>query len=507
MSFQQVMALNALPEGQPVKQQLGKTAFILLRDGDHVSAFQDKCPHAGAPMDEGAVCEGKLICPWHKAMFNSRSGKLLEPLALSDLQRYPVQLEAGQIAVDTAAITQSDQLTAPGEQPVWVILGAGAAGSAAAWTLRNEGFDGKLILIDKEQQAPYDRTALTKFVPAGKMTLDEVPSPLAPDFSRFVERRFAQVVRLDARQKTLWFSDQQSLKFDRLLIASGGCPLRPDIPGIGLSGVHVLRSIDQAAALLREVEKTQHLVIIGNSFIGMELASALRNQGIRVQIIARDALPFKKVFGETIAGYFYDLHKQNGVGFVTGEVVALDGDDQQLRAVRLANGKTIEAKTLLIATGVVPACGFVHDLPQQYDGSLLADHFLQVAPDIWAVGDCVSWADSQGTKHIEHWRVAQQQGRIAALNMLGHQQVFDRVPFFWTTQFGTRYEYLGHGGDWDEYQLFGCLQDKDFIALYGRQGRLRALASCGRYRLTAEMIQRMQRPMTMAEAKAQVLSC
>ncbi|OON39567.1 pyridine nucleotide-disulfide oxidoreductase [Izhakiella australiensis] len=506
MSYKQVIALNALSEGKPVRKQLGETAFILLRDGEHIRAFQAKCPHAGAPLEEGAVCDGKLICPWHKAMFDSHSGQLLEPLALSDLKRYEVRITHGQVEVDIDAVTKGNQMADPGDWPVWVILGAGAAGSAAAWTLRHEGFGGKLIIVDKEPQAPYDRTALTKFVPAGKMRLDEVPGLLKADFERYVERRTTRVVRLDAKQKTLWFSDGKSLPFDRLLIASGGMPVRPEIPGVELAGVHILRNIEQAGGLLSEVEDSQHLVIIGNSFIGMELASALRNQEIDVQVIARDPLPFRKIFGDKIASYFRDLHEQNGVRFITGDIAALEGDDNRVTAVRLTNGKTINADTVLLATGVAPACDFTHDLPLEDNGSLLADRYLQVAPDIWGVGDCITWTGSQGKQHIEHWRVAQQQGRIAALNMLGQQHSFDRVPFFWTTQFGTRYEYLGSSDDWDEFRLFGSLQEKDFIALYGQEGHLQALASCGRYTLTADMVQRMQHPMTMEQAKEHILA-
>lgn len=506
MSYQVVIALEVLPSGKPVKKVINETEMILLRDGDHVSAFQAKCPHAGAPLNEGAVCDGKLICPWHKASFDSRSGRLNDPLALSDLQRYAVRILNGHVEVDVSAVAPRNELTEPGDGPVWVILGSGAAGSAAAWTLRNEGFNGRLILIDRDNKAPYDRTALTKFVPAGKMKISEVPQPLKPEFAHYAERRNDTVTHLDHRVKQLHFANGKPLTFDRLLIASGGQPVKPAFSGTDLSGVHVLRSLDQTASILQAVEETGRLVIIGNNFIGMELASALRSQDIEVEVIGRDALPFRKQFGEQIARYFRELHEQNGVRFVTGDVAGLEGEAGQVTSVRLNSGKNIPASVVVLATGVTPVCGFIHDLPLQDDGSLLTDEYLQVAPDIWAVGDCATYPTAQGNQRIEHWRVAQQQGRTAAKNMLGQQQVFDRVPFFWTAQFGTRYEYLGRSNAWDEFKLIGSLQNKDFVALYGHKGRLEALASCGRYTLTAGMVEQMQHPMSMEEAQARILA-
>jgi apoptosis-inducing factor 3 len=309
------------------------------------------------------------------------------------------------------------------------------------------------------------------------------------------------VAQLKAREKTLVLQGGQQIEFDQLLIASGSVPQPLDIPGKDLQGVHLLRSLNQADALLKQVDDTQQIVIIGNSFIGMEMAGALRNRDVDVTVMARQPLPFLKQFGEEIGRYFYELHRSNGVKFVEGEPEALEGESH-VSAVRLKNGKKIATSLVLFGTGVVPATDFIHDLTLQDDGSLLVDGQLRVADNIWVAGDIATYLTPRGPQRIEHYRVAHQQGRIAALNMLGKGVMYDRVPFFWTAHYGTRYEYLGHAEEWDDYHLLGSLQDKRFIAFYCRQGMIAAVCSAGMYTLTAALVEAMQQPMTLEQGMA-----
>jgi len=501
VSYQTVVELKSLAQRKPTKFTVGDTDVVLIRDDERVQAFQAKCPHAGAPLEQGAVCGDKLICPWHKAVFQLQDGQMCEPLALANLKRYPVRIEQGNVLVSPQAMSPASAPSAQGESPVCVILGSGAAGSAAIWTLRDEGFKGHIVLIERESAAPYDRTALSKFVPSGKMAIEDVPKLLQQDVLGTVERIQGDVEQLKALEQTLVLKGGQQVKFDQLLIASGGVPQPLDIPGNDLDGVHLLRSLNQADELLKEVDKTEQLVIIGNSFIGMEMAGSLRNRDVDVTVIARQPLPFAKQFGEEIGRHFYDLHRSNGVKFVEGDPVVLEGEGK-VTAVRLKSGKKVDASLVLFGTGVVPATSFIHDLPLEEDGSLLTDSQLRVADNIWVAGDIASYPSVQGPQRIEHYRVAHQQGRIAALNMLGKQILYDRVPFFWTAHYGTRYEYLGHAEEWDDYRLLGSLQNKQFIALYCQEGMIAAVCSAGLYTLTAALVQEMQQPMTLAQGIA-----
>lgn len=498
MSYQSVVQLKSLTQRKPTKFTVNDIDVILIRDGDRVQALQAKCPHAGAPLEQAAICGDRLVCPWHKAAFQLGDGKMCEPLALANLKRYPVRIEEGKVLVNPQPMSPASAPTTQGVSPVCVILGAGAAGSAAIWTLRDEGFKGRIVLVERESAAPYDRTALSKFVPSGKMAIKDVPKLLKPDVLGTVERIQGNVVELNTEENTLLLEKGQKIHFDQLLIASGGTPQPLNIPGNALQGVNVLRSLNQADEWLKEVDEGQHTVIIGNSFIGMEMAGALRNRDVDVTVIARHSLPFAKTFGEEIGRYFYDLHRSNGVKFIEGEPEALSGEGR-VSAVKLKGGKAVSADVVLFATGVHPATDFIHDLSLQDDGSLLADDQLRVAENVWVAGDIATYPTPQGPQRIEHYRVAQQQGRIAALNILDKEIAFDRVPFFWTAHYGTRYEYLGHAQEWDDYHLLGSLQEKRFIAFYCRGGIIAAVCSAGMYTLTASLVEAMQQPMTLAQ--------
>ncbi|WP_017347941.1 FAD-dependent oxidoreductase [Pantoea sp. A4] len=505
MHEQYAIDLSDLPERKLTKVTVGETEMVLLRTGDRVKAFQATCPHAGAPLEQGAVCGDKLVCPWHKAVFQLSDGKLCEPLALADLKQYPLRIENGKVRITPKAMSPASFTAQAGHAPVWVVIGAGAAGCAAVWTLRHEGFSGRIILIEREENTPYDRTALSKFVPAGKMNIDDVPSPLTPQLLQQVDRIAAQVTHIDTQTQRIQLQDGREVPYDKLLIASGSEPVLPHLPGTHLDGVKVLRSREQARQLLEAVDEQQQLTLVGNSFIGLELAGALRNRDIAVTVVARQPLPFVAQFGEEIGHYFRQLHEANGVKFIQGEPERLLGDQHHhVTGLQLKQGGKIDTSLVLFATGVTPVTTFISQLPQLKDHSLQTDSFLQVAPQVWAAGDIASYPTARGPLRIEHYRVAQQQGRIAALNMLGQNLLYNRVPFFWTAHYGTRYEYLGHVEEWDEYLLLGSLEKKKCIALYGRGGQLAAAFSCGMYTLTAELVELMQQPMTLSQARATV---
>lgn len=171
-----------------------------------------------------------------------------------------------------------------------------------------------------------------------------------------------------------------------------------------------------------------------------------------------------------------------------------------MQGVRLKNGLTLPAHVVVFATGVRPFTDLAHDLHHEEDGSLTVDETLCAAPGVWAVGDIASYPAPEGRRRIEHWRVAQQQGRLAAKNMLGEHHAFDRVPFFWTTHFGTRFEYLGYAREWDSVKMLGSFEDKRFAVLYGEEGMLKAVLSCGENTATAELLVKMQQPMPLRQA-------
>lgn len=502
MAYQQVMSLSELAELKPTKVSIDETDILLIRKGEKVFALEATCPHAGAPLEKGALCEGKLVCPWHKSVFTFDEGLLLEPPSLRSLKQFAVKVEQGELWVDPQPGSQAASLDAVDKQQTYVVLGSGAGGAAAIKALREKGYQGRLIVIEREKQAPYDRTALSKFVPQGDMDIDEVPELLPDDYyqRQNIERINGNVEELDSKRRSLRLENGKAIEFQRLLLATGATPQRPDLPGKALFGVQVLRSWEQGATLVETVEKTQRLVIVGNSFIAMEVAAAFRKQGFDITVISKHPLPFEKQFGQQLGEFFRRRHQENGVKFIEGEPASFEGE-KKVSAVKLKDGNSVPADLVLLATGVKPATSFIHDLPLNEDGSLTVDQQMSVGDGIFAIGDIATFPLKGKPTRIEHWRVAQQQGRIAASVMAGNDEVYDSVPFFWTQHYGVRYEYLGHAEKWDEIQMHGSPDKDDFIALFGLKGKLVAVVGTGRVRATGILLIKMGESLTVEQAR------
>lgn len=336
MAYEQIMPLSSLSQMTPCKITVGKTDILVIRRGEEVYALEATCPHSGAPLEKGALCEDKLVCPWHKSVFaitESRPGSLLEPPSLRALKRFPVKVEQDAVWIDPQPLDEATPLQAADKQPTYVVLGTGAGGSAAIKALRENGFTGRLVVVEREKQAPYDRTALSKFVPQGDMDIHDVPSLLPESYyqQQQIERINGNVEELDNQRHRLRLEDGKTLSYDRLLLATGATPPRPDLPGKALRGVEVLRSWEQAATLVATVEREHRLVIIGNSFIGMEVAAALRKQAIEVTVVSPHPLPFEKQFGTELGRFFRRRHQEKGVTFVDGDPAAFEGEKASAR--------------------------------------------------------------------------------------------------------------------------------------------------------------------------------
>jgi NADPH-dependent 2,4-dienoyl-CoA reductase/sulfur reductase-like enzyme/nitrite reductase/ring-hydroxylating ferredoxin subunit len=486
--------------------------ILLVRDGDTVHAYAADCPHAGAPLEKGALCSGKIICPWHKGTFDAATGNLLEPPALIALDRYPVVVNGDDVMVTPQRIPQPVRRV-HAQEPHFVVIGAGAAGAAACAALRECGFGGRITLIGDEPHAPYDRTVLSKFVPSGEMTPDDVPPLLAPHWleQHGIERIVAKVARLDVPARTLHFESAATptrITYDSALLATGSVPKLPAIPGCELGGVHVLRNLDDAAALLDALgddAPQTRVAILGSSFIGLETASALRKRGAPVTVIGPDKVPFAKQFGERAGEMFRALHERNGVTFHLGaQVASLEGEEGNVHQVMLESGEPIAADVVLLGTGVAPATGFVEGLPLQKDGGVIVNAGMQAAPGLYAAGDIAMFSlhENQEPLRIEHWRVAQQHARIAAQNMCGARNRYVGVPYFWTYHFGKRFEYLGHANEWDEIVMDGELERQSFVALYLQDGKVAAVLACEREAHTARLLDAMGDGLSRAHALA-----
>jgi NADPH-dependent 2,4-dienoyl-CoA reductase/sulfur reductase-like enzyme/nitrite reductase/ring-hydroxylating ferredoxin subunit len=536
MPFQNALPLADLPSGTKKAVTLGDTEILLIHtESGALHAVEAKCPHAGAPLEKGAVCDGRLICPWHAGTFSLGDadgtvaiGTVLEPPPLRSLKRYEVRQEQGAILVNPEPVnapslaSDDDDAHQTGVAPhIHVVtIGAGAAATSAVSTLRRHGFAGRITMVDPDHDEPSDRTNLSKMALAGKMPIAKLPLWTPEEKEKLnVERVLAKVTALDATVGTLTAekpgAPPLTIHFDAALLATGGTPNTLGIPGEDLPQVHTLRHVHDLAAmeaLLGGTPEKKKAVLIGDSFIAFEAASALTTRGVHVTLVCRSPQPFSRKFGEAPAHALVSLHQAHGVALKLGaEARSITAGTATSAEVTLKSGETLPADLVLVAVGVHPATGFDHRLPLEKDGGIPTDDTLRAGPKLWVAGDLAS----VGGTRIEHWRLAEQHGRNAALGMLAAlapstasspvpsegAPAPNIVPFFWTAHFGKRFAYIGHAQSWDDVQVDGSLGDQNFLAYYLKEDKVEAMLGCGHDAAIAALSSRMHQKLTLKEAR------
>jgi NADPH-dependent 2,4-dienoyl-CoA reductase/sulfur reductase-like enzyme len=305
---------------------------------------------------------------------------------------------------------------------------------------------------------------------------------------RAIERRTAEVEILDARTKTIHCADGTTLAYDAALLATGAAPSLPQLPGAHLGNVFLLRSRKDADAILAQAERSERAVILGASFIGMEVAASLRERGLEVTVVGQESAPFEKQLGARVGNAFVGLHRKQGVAFRLGAAIqALDGE-RSVEAVILTSGERLPADFVVVGCGVKPVTSYLQGVPLNEDGSVTVDATMKAAEGLYAAGDIARFPYRDAPIRVEHWRVAEQQGRIAALAMMGQGVRYDKVPVFWTIQYMKRLDYIGHASDWDDIVVHGDLEQPAFLAYYVKYGRVVAAAGIDRDMDTAALI-------------------
>jgi NAD(P)H-nitrite reductase large subunit len=333
-------------------------------------------------------------------------------------------------------------------------------------------------MVSHEPELPYDRTVLSKYKLSGEPGGEKTPLQEADFYTRHrIERRRAEITEVDAAGTTVSFADGSSLPYDAVLLATGGNPKAPKVAGADLNGVFLLRTAADSDAILAAAQKARRVVVVGGGFIGMEAAASLRERGLEVTVVMPESTPFEHTLGPMIGAVFARLHEQKGVVLRRSETVAAFEGDGAVSAVRLADGEQLAADLVVIGGGIRPATDMLRGVTRREDGGLLVDRHLRAADKLFAAGDVAAFPlyGNSAPIRVEHWRVAQQHGRCAALNMLGRQTPFDSVPYFWTSHFLKRLDYVGHATEWDDIIVVGDLEKPEFIALYVKAGHVDAV--------------------------------
>lgn len=470
-------------DGEPV---------LLVRRGAVFHAIGATCTHWSGPLADGVLSGDTIRCPLHHACFDIRTGQAVRAPALAPIPCYQVER-----ALDVVRVTGRLPLPEPAPARASagsrrppsriVIVGAGGAGAAAAFTLRQEGYRGQLVLIGDEDALPYDRPNLSKDYLAG--TAPEEWLPVAPR-ERYDDLGIrlvlgSEATRVDPAGQSVALADGREFGYDCLLLATGATPIRPTLPGATSPHVHYLRSLADCRAIVARATDAPTAVIVGSGFLGMEMAAALRARGVRVQVVSPATRPLENVFGPNLGTRLQRLHEEHGVAFHMGHTATRIED----RAVWLDDGSALSAAMVIVAVGVRPnttlagRCGIV------LNRGILVDRYLETsAAGIFAAGDAARCPDLRtgDLTRIEHWAVAQRQGQVAARNMLGRQEAFDVTPFFWTQQYDVRVNYVGHAPTWDRIEVAPGLPADQWEQRYIKDDTVIAVATIGRDRVSLE---------------------
>ena len=490
---------SALEQGVPFPGHVRGKPAMIVRRGEEFFAIGATCTHYGGPLAEGLVVGDTIRCPWHHAQFCLRTGVAIGAPAIAPETSYDVARGGGRLVVtprkrhDPARVSQS-RSTQKGPPQSVAIVGAGAGGTCAALELRRLGYTGELTLIDRDPNAPYDRPNLSKDFLAGTITAKALPlqrrSQLKAQRIELLAGR--SVTRLDAGRRRLTFDDGTRRQFGAIVLALGAEPVHLEIPGEKGPPIHYLRTLKESRAIIRAAKAGRRGLVLGASFIGLEVAAALRIRKVKVDVVALEQRPLEKVLGAEFGDFIRALHEEHGVTFHFGSKVSRTGPGH----VVLETGLHLDADFIVAGVGVKPSTALAEEAGLAVDKGVVVDRFLETgSTNIFAIGDAARWPSARdgALVRIEHWVLAERQGQAVARTLMGEPTPFADVPFFWSQHYDLSINYVGHAESWDKIEVDGTLSGHDCSVRYYKGAKLLAMASIFRDRESLEAELAMER--------------
>jgi apoptosis-inducing factor 3 len=498
--FRSGFSLQNLTDGGMITGSVDGDDVVLVRRGGELFAIGAHCTHYHGPLADGLIVGDTVRCPWHHACFSLRTGEALRAPALDPIGCWRTERVGNMVFVreklgESVPPEIHQRSGEPAAMPASVVIvGGGAAGLAAADMLRRQGYGGSLTMISADDAPPCDRPNLSKDFLAGTAQEDWIPLR-PPEY--YTERRIdlvlnTRVSSLDVGQKRVHLENGRRYGFEVLLIATGADPVRLEIPGATPSQIHYLRTFADSRAIVARAASSKQVMIVGASFIGLEVAASLRARNINVHVVAPENQPLERILGPEVGRFIRKLHEEKGVVFHLGATVTRIGG----RTATLSDGSSVDADFVVVGVGVRPAIGLFEQAGLKIDRGVAVNEFLETsAPGIFAAGDIARWPDphSGGAIRVEHWVVAERQGQVAARNMLGRRERFDLVPFFWSQHYDVAINYVGHAEKWDAIDIDGDLNARDCRVTYKQNNRALAVATIGRDRESLEAEVMMER--------------
>jgi 3-phenylpropionate/trans-cinnamate dioxygenase ferredoxin reductase component len=369
----------------------------------------------------------------------------------------------------------------------FVIVGASLAGGGAAAILRQEGFDGRVILIGAEPQPPYERPPLSKEYLRGEFSFESaLVQP--PEFydENGIETRFGvRATRVDAAEKMVELDGGERVAYDKLLIATGGRNRRFPIPGLDLEGIYDLRTVADSDHIRAEIAPGRKAVVVGMGFIGSEVAASLRQLGVDVVVVDRNKVPLRRVLGEEVGKVIEGIHRDHGTSMIFEDRVASFEGAGRVERVTTARGYSIECDFVVVGLGTEPVTDLLVGTGAEIHNGVVVDEYLRTGVEgIYAAGDVANHYHPVFERKIrvEHWQNALKQGPAAARNMLNKDEPYDEIPWFWSDQYEHNLQYAGFHTEWDELVVRGSTEERNFVAFYRKYGRIRAAVAINRGR-------------------------
>jgi NADPH-dependent 2,4-dienoyl-CoA reductase/sulfur reductase-like enzyme/nitrite reductase/ring-hydroxylating ferredoxin subunit len=458
-----------------------ESVLVVMYEGK-LRALSNYCPHFGAPMHTGVLIDNVIKCPWHGASFDILTGVTDISPSIDNLPVYEVLSDSQGFYINLPEEVKHSVRPTMSKRDIndnrkFVIVGGGPAGLSAAEGLRQNGYTGEIIILSQDSNLPYDRSILSKFIPPTVNKILLRPSEFLNEYDINVHTNVT-VSSIDNKNRKVKLQDGQELSYDKLLLASGGSPIIPNIPGNNQNNVFVLRSFDDLQKISAACKTAKNIVIIGGSFIGMESASTLKKTfpSTNITIVEINPTPFFKILGKEIGSALQVMHESKGIQFKLGKGVSQIKDN----SVILDDGTSLDAEVILVGAGISPNTNYIKDEIAMDGKFVKTDLYLNTTDEnVFAAGDVASVPYFKNGEQLKfgHYVSAQQQGAVAAANMLGKRIPYEYVPFFWSRQWDKGLQYTGYGVNFDDVFIEGNLSEPRFVAYYFERNKIVGFAA------------------------------
>lgn len=496
---------------------LGGSKVLIVKQNGKISALGTKCSHYGAMLSTGALGDGRIRCPWHGACFSLETGDIEDFPGQDSIPCYQVRIEQGQVKVRakkselqankrTKMMAQRDEK----DERTFVVVGGGPSGAICVETIRQNGFTGRVVLVCKEPTLPYDRIKVSK-------TMDATADKMLLRSQQFYDDHHIETMigveatSLDTNSKEVGLSNGYKIKYDKVYIATGSTPRKAPVEGADLKNVVTLRNVADSQYVHGQLTDHSHVVVLGVSFIGLEAAAYCVGKVAKVTVIGRDSVPLRPVFGEAVGARIMKLFEDQKIEFVmnSGIVKCIGNAEGVLESVELNEGTILKANICIMGVGSTLNTAFLKDsgLGMNRDGSIDTNLHLETSiADVYVGGDIAHspvFSNGNQPAAIGHYPLAQNHGKVAAMNMTGKALELHVVPFFWTMVFGKSFRYCGYGKPSDVH-IEGNLEEMKFVAFYlNEAGTVIAMSSCQRDPVVSQFAEFLSQGRTLTKSDIQ----